>query len=171
MYNNGGGGGSRPPTSQAPEMRYANSASPRPPTGSARPYTAGSYQEAPQPPPQVAFSQQRPPTQGSTIPPSSSHSHIHGYDLADTGRRPSMPTPVYDRPSYSRGNSPAPYSGYNESQDDFHRQNYEAEETYPLTAYPQAPHPNFPMTPGTPGYDEFEGDTGNSKYLLFLDGY
>jgi hypothetical protein len=82
-----------------------------------------------------------------------------------------MPTPVYDRPSYSRGNSPAPYSAYNESQDDFHRQNYEAEETYPLTAYPQAPHvmtPGHPMTPGTPGgYEEFEGDTGNSKYLSF----
>lgn len=176
MYNNGGGGGgSRPPTSQMPEMRYANSASPRPPTGTARPYTAGSYQEPPQPPPQAAYTQ-RPPTQGSTIPPSSSHSHLPGYDLADPGRRPSVPTPVYDRPSYSRGNSPGPYAAYNESQDDFHRQNYEAEETYPLTAYPQIPHPmsaGHPMTPGTPGYDEFEGDTGNSGYSLcpFLDSF
>lgn len=169
MYNNGAAGGSRPPTSQMPEMRYANSGSPRPPTGTARPYTAGAYQEPPQPPPQAAHTQ-RPPTQGSTIPPSSSHSHVQGYDLSDPGRRPSMPTPAYDRPSYSRGNSPGPYTPYNESQDDFHRQNYEAEETYPLTAYPQIPHPmsaGHPMTPGTPGYDEFEGDTGNSGYSLY----
>src|SRR5271170_3274740 len=142
MYNGGGGsGGSRPPTFQAPEMRYANSGSPRPPTGAARPYTPGGYEDA-----------YRPPTQGSQIPPSSSHSNIQGFD---TGRRPSMPMPAYDRPSYSRGNSPAPYVAYNESQDDFHRQGYGAEETYPLTQYPQ-----HPMTPGTPGED-FEGETGN----------
>jgi hypothetical protein len=164
MYNGGGGGGvggrdggSRPPTAPVPEMRYTSSSSPRPPTGAARPYTPGAYQE-PNPPAMASY--YRPPTQGSQIPPSTSHSNMQAYDLQDTGRRPSIPAPVYDRPSYSRGNSPAPYAGYNESQDDFHRQNYATEETYPLTAYAQ------PMTPGTP-YDEFEGDTGNQRYSLF----
>jgi hypothetical protein len=153
MYN-GGGGGSRPPTAQQPEMRYANSGSPRPPTGAAaRPYSPGIYQEQ-QPLPPATY---RPSTQGSQFPPSSSHSNTQGYELQDAGRRPSMPVPTYDRPNYSRGNSPAPYGGsYNESQDDFSRQGYGSEETYPLTAYPQ-----HPMTPGTP-YDGFEGDTGNS---------
>jgi hypothetical protein len=83
---------------------------------------------------------------------------IQGYDLQDNGRRPSMPTPAYERPNYSRGNSPAPpapYGGYNESHEDF-RQGYGTEETYPLTAYAQ-----HPMTPGSP-YEGFEGDTGNS---------
>lgn len=158
MYN-AGGGSSRPPTGQGggpgPEMRYANSASPRPPTGAARPYTPSNYQDAYAA--GAAPYTARPSTQGSQIPPSTSHSNIQGYELQDPGRRPSMPTPVYDRPSYSRGNSPAPYTGgYNESRDDFHGQNYPSEETYPLTAYAQ-----HPMTPGTP-YEGFEGDTGNA---------
>lgn len=67
-----------------------------------------------------------------------------------------MPAPTYDRPGYSRGNSPAPYGGYNESHEDI-RQGYASEETYPLTAYAQ-----HPMTPGSP-YDGFEGDTGNAS--------
>jgi hypothetical protein len=162
MYNGGGGGdgGSRPPTAQMPEMRYANSASPRPPTGAAaRPYTAGSYQEQPAQGPSPYY---RPPTQGSqVIPPPTSHSNV-AFDLQDNGRRPSMPTPVYDRPSYSRANSPAPYAGYNESHEDFHGHNYGNEETYPLTAYP-----SHPMTPGTP-YDGFEGDTGNAQYDTYF---
>ena len=159
MYNGGGGGGgSRPPTAQTPEMRYANSASPRPPTGPTRPYTPGNYQDVPSTaaPPATYY---RPSTQGSQIPPSSSNSNIQGYELQDTGRRPSMPTPAYDRPSYSRGNSPGPYGNYNESHDDLHRQGYPGEETYPLTAYPPPP-----MTPGTP-YDAFEGETGNAQCL------
>ena len=152
MYNNGGGGGSRPPTAQQAEIRYANTASPRPPTGTAaRPYTPGNYQE---PAPPATY---RPSTQGSQIPPVSSHSNIQGYELQDAGRRPSIPMPAYDRPNYSRANSPSPFGGgYNESQDDFHRQEYGSEETYPLNAYQQ-----YPMTPGTP-YDAFEGETGNS---------
>src|SRR5947207_15316074 len=104
MYNGGGGsgaGGSRPSTAQMPEMRYANSASPRPPTGAARP-----YQDAPAAAPPATY--YRPSTQGSQIPPSSSHSNIQEYELQDTGRRPSMPAPAYDRPSYSRGHSPGP---------------------------------------------------------------
>jgi len=80
-----------------------------------------------------------------------------------------MPTPAFERPAYSRDNSPGPrYTGYNDSQDDFARPltaGYSVagpnEETYPLTAYAQHPH-----TPGTP-YDDFEGDTGNSKYPPF----
>ena len=159
MYNGGGGGGggSRPPTAQMPEMRYANSGSPRPPTGAARPYTPGNYQDVPgtAAPPATYY---RPSTQGSQIPPSSSHSNIQGYELQDTGQRPSMPAPAYDRPSYSRGNSPGPYGNYNESHDDFHRQGYGTEETHPLT-YQQPP-----MTPGTP-YDAFEGETGNAQCL------
>ena len=160
MYNGGGGNASRPPTGQGPEMRYANSASPRPPTGAARPYTPGGYQDAYAPAAAVPYT--RPSTQGSQIPPSTSHSNIQGYELQEPGRRPSMPTPVYDRPSYSRTNSPAPYGGYNESRDDFHAANYTSEETYPLTAYAQ-----HPMTPGTP-YDGFEGDTGNAQYYSLL---
>ena len=180
MYNGGGGGGSggsRPPTAGqggvgggggggvggGPEMRYANSGSPRPPTGAARPYTPGNYQDAYAPvtaPPSASYA--RPSTQGSQFPPSTSHSNIQGFELQDPARRPSMPTPVYDRPSYSRGNSPAPYAaGYNESRDDFHGQNYGSEETYPLTAYAQ-----HPMTPGTP-YEGFEGDTGNAGYSIY----
>ena len=152
MYNGGGGGGgSRPPTAQAPEMRYANSGSPRPPTaGSARPYPQGLYQEQGS---QQPASYYRPPTQGSQAPPSTSHSNL-GYELSDPERRPSMPTPVYDRPSYSRDHSPGGYAGYNDP--------YGVEETHPLTAYAQRP-----MTPGTP-YDAFEGDTGNPRYPPFL---
>jgi hypothetical protein len=169
MYNGGGGGGgSRPPTAGqgvGPEMRYANSASPRPPTGAAaRPYTPGNYQDAYAPVAATTTQYARPSTQGSQMPPSTSHSNLQGFELQDPGRRPSVPTPVYDRPSYSRGNSPAPYGGgYNESRDDFHGQNYASEETYPLTAYAQ-----HPMTPGTP-YDGFEGDTGDAGYSIHFD--
>lgn len=152
MYNASGGGGSRPPTSQMYDVRYTSSSSPRPQTaGSGRPYTAGSHQD---PVPPSAPYLQRPSSKGSSqIPPPPIHPGV-AFDLPEAGRRPSMPTPVYDRPSYSRGSSPAPY-GYNDSQDDFRRQNYGSEETYPLTAYTQ------PMPPGTP-YDSFEGDTGNT---------
>ena len=156
MYHGGGGGGSRPPTAQQqPEMRYANSGSPRPPT---RPYTPNSAAYQQQPQQQDPF--YRPSTQGSAQlpPPSTGYSTASGF--VDSGRRPSMPTPVYDRPSYSRGNSPASYNNYNDSQDDFHRGGYggHAEETYPLTQYPMGSGP-----PGTP-YDAFEGDTGH-QYL------
>jgi hypothetical protein len=160
MYNGGGagaGGSSRPPTAQQPEMRYANTASPRPPT---RPYTPNSaaYQQPPQQPQQDPY--YRPATQGSAQlpPPSTGYSNAPGFD---TGRRPSMPTPVYDRPSYSRGNSPARFDTYNDSQDDCHNGGGggggygPTEETYPLTAYQQGT-----GTPGTP-YDAFEGDTGH----------
>jgi hypothetical protein len=151
MYN-GGNGPSRPPTSQMPEMRYTNNASPRPPTGAAaRPYTPGSQYD-PVPQSSGAGQYYRPSTQGSAM---TSHSAMPGHDFQE-GRRPSLPTPAYERPSYSRQPSPSPF-GYNESADDFHRGGYPGEETYPLTAYPAA----HPGTPGTP-YDGFEGDTGNS---------
>ena len=155
MYNGGGGGtggSSRPPTSQVPEMRYTSNSSPRPPVGAAaRPYTAGSHYDAPAPPPVSAGQYHRPSTQGSTM---TAQSNVPGFDYHEQGRRPSMPTPVHDRPNYSRNPSPAPYAGYHD--DEYHRAGYGAEETFPLTAYP-----THPGTPGTP-YEGFEGDTGNS---------
>jgi len=141
------------------ENRYASNSSPRPPTGAAaRPYTPGgsNYEPVPQSANTGGGQYYRPSTQGSMA---TAHSTMSPFDQE---RRPSVPTPAYERPNYSRQPSPAPYPAYNESPDDFHRSGYGTEETYPLTAYP-----THPGTPGTP-YDGFEGETGTSTYTPFL---